>query len=111
MSKANRFVAVFVLISLLAVGAFSLVQAQDTTPAVQPTTAPLSQTNPGTSTGAANSVQCSSDVVANLYVAERFFGFDQVRAQMATGANAPSVVDLNLINKGQFTPWFSAPMV
>src|SRR5207249_4379985 len=45
------------------------------------------------------------------YVAERFFGFDQVRAQMATGANAPSVVDLNLINKGQFTPWFSAPMV
>jgi hypothetical protein len=54
-------------------------------------------------------VSCDSDLILNLYVAERFFGFGALRDRMmAGGADTSTMVDLATINRGQFTPWFDA---
>jgi hypothetical protein len=92
MRKLNRFVVMFTLVAMVFVGALGFVAAQDTTA-------------PGT-------IQCDSDLILNLYVADRFFGFTRVRDQLATGgADVSTFVDLNAINKGQYTPWFDASMM
>jgi hypothetical protein len=78
--------------SLLAVSA-GFVAAQDAAPA-------------------AGTVQCDSDLILNLYIAERFFGFTRVQQQIqASGADTSTWVDLNTIDKGQYTPWFNGQMV
>ena len=95
MRNVNRFIVVFSIVSLMAIGALSLVTAQDATPA-----APA---------GAGTMVQCDSDLILNLYTAEHFFNFDKVRDQlMSSGTDTSSMVDLNTIDKGQFTPLFNA---
>jgi hypothetical protein len=53
-------------------------------------------------------VRCSADVIANLYTAERFFGFSSVHEQMMQGDM--TTVDVSQIDKGQFTPLFDAMM-
>jgi len=54
-------------------------------------------------------VTCDSDLILNLYVAERYFGFagvmDAAVAGNTTGTSA--FVDLNTIDKGQYTPLFT----
>jgi len=92
MHKLNRLVVMSVLIALVTVGALGFVTAQDTT--------------------TAGTIQCDSDLILNLYIADRFFGFTRVRDQLATaGIDTSTMVDLNAINKGQFTPWFDAAMM
>ena len=91
MRKLTRFVAVFMLVSLVVVSAFSVVAAQDTAPA--------------------GTVKCDSDLILNLYIADRFFGFSKVQDQIkASGTATTPLIDLNLIDKGQFTPWFNGEM-
>ena len=48
-------------------------------------------------------VVCSSDLVLNLYIAERYFGF-------GTAREGTEMVDLATIDKGQFAPLFDAMM-
>lgn len=92
MRNMNRFVVVLALVSLLVVGVISAVTAQDT--------------------AAPASVQCDSDLILNLYIAERFFGFSNVRDQLiAGGVDTSTWVNLNTINKGQFAPWFDHAMM
>jgi hypothetical protein len=91
MRSLNRFVIVCALLSFAAVGAVGVVGAQDTPPA----------------TG----VPCDSDLILNLYIADRFFNFSGVRERMMqAGADSTTMVDLNLIDKGQYTPWFTSAM-
>ncbi|MEO8613401.1 MAG: hypothetical protein ABI690_36265 [Chloroflexota bacterium] len=95
MRKLTGFVAVFMVMSLVAAGAFSAVAAQDAT------AAPASGTT----------VQCDSDLILNLYIADRFFGFGKVQDQiMTSGTSATPWVDMSTIDKGQFTPWFTGEM-
>ncbi len=91
MGNLKRFLVVSVLVSLVVVmGVLGLVQAQDTT---------------------AGSVQCDADLILNLYIAERFFGFNQVRdAMMTSGMDTSSMVDLNTLDWGQYRPWFDMNM-
>lgn len=92
MRRFNRFVMVCALLSFAAFGAVSSVGAQDTAPSAP--------------------VPCDSDLILNLYVADRFFNFSGVReSMMQAGADSTTMVDLNLIDKGQFTPWFDSAMV
>lgn len=51
-------------------------------------------------------VTCDSDLILNLYVAERFFGFGGVSSMM-TG---DSMLDLTTFDKGQYAPLFAASM-
>jgi hypothetical protein len=93
MKREISLLFVLLLALVVAVSAVGLAQAQDATAATGP-------------------VQCDYDLVLDLYVAERFFDFDQIRNQvMGTGATPIPMVDLNVISKGQFTPWFSGDMV
>lgn len=99
MSKLNRFVVMFTVVCLAVVSGVLFVNAQDAT------------ATPAASTSTTGMIQCDADLIQNLYVAQHFFGFDQIGSQMmANGATASSMVDLNTIDKGQFTPWFNAPM-
>jgi hypothetical protein len=91
MRRLNRFVIVCALLSFAAVGALGVVGAQDTPPAA--------------------GVACDSDLILNLYVADRFFNFSAVRERMMqAGVDSTTMVDLNLIDKGQYTPWFTSAM-
>jgi hypothetical protein len=82
--NVKHLAVLFTLMSLVAGGVLGL--AQDTT------------------TGA---VQCDSELVLNLYVAQNFFGHDQVRQLLqASGAGTTPMIDPNVVNKGQFTPLF-----
>jgi hypothetical protein len=89
MRKLSRFVMVCALLSFAAVGTISVVGAQDT----------------------ATTIQCDSDLTLNLYIAERFFNFNGVRERMMqNGADSTAMVDLTLIDRGQYTPWFDSAM-
>ena len=49
------------------------------------------------------SVNCDSDLLLNLAIAERFFGYDTLQNQRMTDAAEPStILDLNIFNRGQF---------
>lgn len=93
MNKGIRFASVLALFAVLAVSAFGIVGAQDATavPAA----------------GAAGSINCDSDLILNLYIAENYFGFDQVRNQLMMTATT-SMTDLTAYNRGQYGPWFDA---
>lgn len=91
MRKLTRFVIVCALLSFATVGAVGVVGAQDTAPAT--------------------TIQCDSDLVLNLYIAERFFNFNGVRERMMqNGADITTMVDLTTIDRGQYTPWFDSVM-
>lgn len=100
MNKHIRLVAIVALFALVAGGVFSFVGAQDAT--AEPTAMPAGAVPAG-------SVNCDSDLILNLYIAESYFGFDQVRNQLM-GTTAMPMIDLTTINRGQFAPWFDANM-
>src|SRR5689334_2435964 len=55
---------------------------------------------------------CDSDLILNLYIAERFFAFDGVMALVTSDASNPfPLVDVTVLDKGQFAPLFAAPML
>jgi len=91
MRKLTRFVMICALLSFAAVGTIGVVGAQDT--ATTPT------------------IQCDSDLILNLYIAERFFNFNGVRERMMqNGADITTMVDLTTIDRGQYMPWFNSAM-
>jgi len=47
-------------------------------------------------------VNCDSDLILSLYIAERFFGFSSFNNQMSSD----TMIDMNRINRGQFTTLF-----
>ncbi|MBI5668879.1 MAG: hypothetical protein HZC41_12805 [Chloroflexi bacterium] len=47
------------------------------------------------------SVNCDADLMLNLYIAQRFFGYDAVQSQLRAGGVA-GAVDPTLYNAGQF---------
>lgn len=50
---------------------------------------------------------CDAELIMNLYIAERYFGFSGVASQM-TSADPSAVIDVNAYDKGQFGPLFDA---
>lgn len=74
----SKFAVLLVLVLLLVSG-FSVLQAQDTT------------------------ISCDSDLLVNLSIAERFFGFDTLQNQMmTTNADNSTVLALNTYDRGQY---------
>lgn len=129
MRKSVRGLSVLaILVLLLTAVAFG--QAQDATeePTQEMTTEPMAEATmeatsepmaeatmeatadmsmSGTS-GMAGSVVCSSDLLVNLYIAERYFGFGAMNDEwMQSGA---STLDLTQFDKGQYAPWFDGMM-
>jgi len=103
MRSSSRLIVMIALFVLLAVGVVGLAYAQDATA--------TTDTSTTSGTGTTGMIQCDADLIQNLFIAQHFFGFDQVASQMATnGADTSGMVDLNTIDKGQYTPWFNAPM-
>jgi hypothetical protein len=91
MRRLTRFVMVCALLSFASVGVVGIAGAQDTVPTT--------------------TVQCDSDLILNLYIAERFFNYNGVRERMMqSGADSTAMVDLTLIDRGQYTPWFDSAM-
>jgi hypothetical protein len=59
----------------------------------------------GAQTG--TTITCDPDLILNLYVADRFFGFSSVHDQLMQGsADTSTMLDLTTIDRGQFTPLF-----
>ncbi len=77
-------------------------------PTTEATLAPTASTSGTTGQSKNGLVTCDSDLILNLYIAERYFGFSGVMqaAQAANTSNTTSFVDLTTIDMGQFTPWF-----
>ena len=69
----------------------------------------------GSTAGQSGDIMYDSDLMLNLYVANRFFGFDRFMQELTTrGADPSRMVDLNRFNRGQFAPLFiiiEAPVV
>jgi hypothetical protein len=83
-------IAVFVVTLALVVGLS--VYAQDAQPA---------------DPAAQGSIMCDSDLMLNLFVADRFFSFSELQEDLAAQAADPTtVVDLSQFNQGQFAPLF-----
>lgn len=56
---------------------------------------------------AQGSIMCDSDQMLNLYIANRFAGFDQFQTRLSErGVDPAMIVDLNQFNRGQFDPLF-----
>jgi len=87
--------------------------AEATTAATAAPTITASATAVATVAGVVNtSGICDSDLILNLYVAERFFGFDGVMAiVMSSSTDTSALVDVSKLDKGQFAPLFAAPIV
>ncbi len=122
MRKFTRWLGIAAISGLLFSAA--LVNAQDATPvpadpttdpAVEATTDPMmAEATAEATTGTEQmpmdhsmGVTCDSDLILNLYIAERYFGFGGV-SNMMTG-NA-SMLDLTTFDKGQYAPLFGSPM-
>jgi hypothetical protein len=81
MRSYGKFVVLLVF-ALSLLSGFALLQAQDDT---------------------AGTINCDSDLLLNLTIAERFFGFGTFQNQAMTNAADPSsVLDLDTFNRGQF---------
>jgi len=64
------------------------------------------------STVSANGIVCDSDLILSLYVAEHYFGFDGVMAAVtSSGDTTMTPVDLTTLDKGQYAPLFTAPIM
>ncbi|MBA3870940.1 MAG: CHRD domain-containing protein [Anaerolineae bacterium] len=64
------------------------------------------------STVSANGIVCDSDLILSLYVAEHYFGFDGViSAVTSAGSTTMTPVDLTTLDKGQYAPLFTAPIM
>ncbi len=107
MNKSGRFIVIAAVFALLALIGASFAQAQDATATTD--TSGTTGTTAESTAAAGSMVQCDADLITNLYIAEHFFGFDQVANQMMTNGST-SMVDLNTIDKGQFNAWFNTPM-
>src|SRR5262245_10097948 len=61
----------------------------------------------GDTAGQGGDIMCDSDMMLNLYIADRFFGFDRFQTDLAATATDPSqALDLSRYNQGQFGPLF-----
>jgi len=81
-----------------------------TAPTTAATVVPTTSSSTGSTTTNANGmITCNSDLILNLYIAERYFGFAAVMdaATTANTTGTSAFVDLNTIDKGQFTPLFT----
>ncbi len=82
MRTYGKYIVLFVLFAMLVSG-LAVIQAQDTT--------------------TSGTINCDSDVMLNLAIAERFFGYGAMHNQMlATAADPSTVLDHNLFNRGQY---------
>jgi len=88
--------------------------SQSTQSTALPTTEATTTTTPSTGSTVATGgmVTCDSDLILNLYVAERYFGFAGVVDAAMTGntTGTSAFVDLTTIDKGQYTPLFNTMM-
>jgi hypothetical protein len=77
-------------------------------PMAEATMEATADTSASGTSGTTGSVACSSDLLVNLYIAERYFGFGAMNDEwMQSGA---STLDLTQFDKGQFAPWFDSMM-
>ncbi|MEO8613254.1 MAG: hypothetical protein ABI690_35515 [Chloroflexota bacterium] len=77
----GKFAVLMVLVAMLVSG-LGVLQAQDNTSGM---------------------TTCDSDLLLNLSIAERFFGFDTLNKEMMTTASDPStVLDLSTFDRGQY---------
>jgi len=83
--------------------------AMPTTEATTEATSSSSSGSTTTTTNANGMVTCDANLVLNLYIAERYFGFAAVMdaATTANTTGTSAFVDLNTIDKGQYTPLFN----
>ena len=84
-----RILRVGILVSILVLAAgIALVQAQDAT---------------------TDSATCDSDLILNLYVAERYLGYNDFRTQLgASGMDTSTMSDTSRFNYGQYQPLFDS---
>lgn len=111
MRTVSRWSALFIVLCLLFSFAFAYAQDPTEEPTAEPTAdmtaeptseataeVPPAETTPDPSAGGTTSgmgtVACDSDLILNLYIAERFFNFGALQ------------MDTSAIDKGQFAPWF-----
>jgi len=77
-----------------------------------PTTEATTSSSTTGSTVSANGIVCDSDLILSLYVAEHYFGFDGVMAAVtSSGSTTMTPVDLTTLDKGQYAPLFTAPIM
>jgi len=101
MRAFNRCLISCTVLMLLAVFFAVPVLAQDATPDA---TEEMAMTSDGM-------IVCSSDLILNLYVAERFFNFAAMTdMMMASGMDMSNMVDTSQISRGQFQPMFDGMM-
>jgi len=103
--NSRRFY-LFLLLSLITVAlSFGSVFAQEATP--EATAEATADTSTGGDTGGmvpGELVSCDSDLILNLYIAERFFDFSSFNDEIS----ADSMLDLDNYDKGQYTALFDA---
>jgi len=84
--------------------------ASTAVPTTEATTS--SSTTTTGSTVSANGIVCDSDLILSLYVAEHYFGFDGVMAAVTSNSSTTMTpVDLTTLDKGQYAPLFTAPIM
>ena len=93
MRKSFRGLSVFAALLLL-LTAVAFGQAQEATQEASTTGAQVG-----------SPITCNSDVIANLYIAQRDFGFGPLHDQLMQSGTTS--VDLTQIDKGPFTPLFN----
>lgn len=87
MSRVFRIGIILSLFALMI--SFAVVQAQDTT--------------------MGDSVTCDSDLILDLYIAERYLGYNDFRNQLgASGMDTSTMSDFNRFNYGQYGPLFNS---
>lgn len=55
-------------------------------------------------------IVCDSDLILNLFIAEYYFGYGAMTMEMMEGDDMMEMVDVSLLDKGQFAPAFDMMM-
>jgi hypothetical protein len=84
----KRFILLTLISALVVLFSLSAVYAQDAT---------------ATPSDTEGMVTCDSDLILMLYVAERFFNFNNFAGQLSS----EMTFDIDTINRGQYAPWFN----
>lgn len=98
MKSGLRFLLAIVLLSAMALVP---VLAQETTPE-----AALEATAEATSAIPTGSVTCDADLIMNLYIAERYFGFGAVSDQLRQ-TGWPGAINTSIYNYSQYAPLYT----
>jgi CHRD domain len=111
MRKSVRGLSIFAVVALLLTTvAFSQAQEVTEEPTQEMTTEPMAEATQDASSAGTQPgmIACSSDLIVQLYIAERYFDFSAMNDQwMQSGT---STLDLTQFDKGQFAPWFDTRM-